>query len=46
VTNGNTVYQFDWDVTTAPTLIAKYALIPNSKVLEIFNDYNFVVVQA
>lgn len=42
-TNGNTIYQFEWDVTNPPTLTAKYTLIPNSKVEQIFVDYNFVV---
>jgi hypothetical protein len=32
VTNGNTVYQYEWDVTTPPKLINKYSLIPNSEV--------------
>jgi len=29
-TNGNTIYQYEWDVTTLPILIKKYTLIPNS----------------
>jgi len=45
-TNGNTIYQFEWDVTSPPTLTAKYTLIPNSKVQQIFVDYNFVVLSA
>ena len=45
-TNGNTIYQFSWDVTHPPTLIAKYNLIPNSKVNQIFTDYNFVIASV
>jgi len=45
-TNGNTIYQFEWDVTSPPTLINKYNLIPGSKVEQIFVDYNFVIVSA
>lgn len=30
--NDNTIYQFEWDVTTPPTLITKYALMPGSQV--------------
>ena len=43
VTNGNTIYQFEWDVTTPATLVAKYTLIPNSEVKQIFVDYNYVI---
>lgn len=32
MTNGNTIYQFEWDVTTPPVLIHKYTLAPNSQV--------------
>lgn len=45
-TNGNTIYQYEWDVTTPPVLIRKYNLLPNSQVEQIFVDYNFVVVSA
>jgi hypothetical protein len=45
-TNGNTIYQFEWDVTTPPTLVAKYTLIPNSYVKQIFVDYNFVIASV
>lgn len=45
-TNGNTIYQFEWDVTSPPVLINKYILIPGTKVEQIFVDYNFVVVSA
>jgi len=46
VTNGNTIYQFEWDVTKPPKLVAKYNLIPNSIVREIFVDYNFVIASV
>jgi len=45
-TNGNTIYQFEWDVTTPAKLVAKYNLIPNSIVREIFVDYNFVIASV
>lgn len=45
-TNGNTIYQFEWDLARPPTLTAKYTLIPNSKVNQIFVDYNFVVASV
>ena len=32
VSNGNMIYQYEWDVTTPATLVAKYTLIPNSSV--------------
>ena len=35
-----------WDVTSPPTLINKYTLIPGTKVEQIFVDYNFVVVSG
>jgi hypothetical protein len=45
-TNGNTIYQFEWDLAAPATLVAKYTLIPNSQVLQIFTDYNFVIASA
>lgn len=46
MTNGHSVYQFDWDVTTPPVLTHKYTLAPNSQVEQIFVDYNYVIVVA
>lgn len=46
MTNGNTVYQFEWDLTVPATMVAKYTLVPNSAVEQIFVDYNFVIVLA
>ena len=45
-TNGNSIYQFEWDIASNPKLVTKYSLIPNSEVEEIFVDFNFVVVLA
>ncbi len=45
-TNGNTIYQFEWDLARPPTLTAKYTLIPNSQVNQIFVDYNFVIASV
>ena len=43
MSNENTIYQFEWDVTTPPVLTNKYSLIPKSKVKQLFVDFNFVV---
>jgi len=32
MSNENTIYQFEWDVSTAPVLVTKYTLIPKSEV--------------
>ena len=45
-TNGNTIYQFEWDLSMPATLVAKYTLIPNSQVRQIFTDYNFVIASV
>lgn len=44
MSNENTVYQFEWDVTTPPVLVTKYTLIPKSIVKQLFVDFNFVIV--
>jgi hypothetical protein len=46
MSNENTIYQFEWDVTTPPVLINKYSLIPNSNVKQVFVDYNYVIAVA
>lgn len=32
LTNGNSIYQYDWIIGQAPTLTTKYSLMPNSDV--------------
>lgn len=46
ISNGNTAYQYDWDLLGQPTLTTKYSLMPQSQVEKIFVDYNFVIVQS
>lgn len=45
-TNGNTIYQFEWDLAAPPTLVAKYNLIAGTTVRQLFTDYNFVIASA
>ena len=43
MSNENTIYQFEWDVTTPPVLTNKYTLIPKSTVNQLFVDFNYVI---
>lgn len=36
--NGNNLYQYDWIIGKAPTLTAKYSIMPNSEVENLFID--------
>lgn len=46
VANDNTIYQYEWDAPSPPSLVYKYALIAGTVVEELLVDANFVIVQG
>ena len=44
--NGNNLYQYNWIIGKAPVLTAKYGLMPNSDVEDMFVDENFIIISA
>lgn len=46
VANDNTIYQFEWDVASPPTLVNKYALMAGSEVEKMVMDDHLIIVQA